>query len=78
MEGPESGYRSLRVNIFVSRTINEKIRRESSKHSNMYSDIQYLENGMIIRSLLLTIFASFVTCDVFTAQIELGDYKNVL
>jgi len=36
-----------------------------------------LQNHMV-RSLLLTIFASFVTCDVFTAQMESGDLKKTV
>jgi hypothetical protein len=39
--------------------------------SNGYTQFRIL----LIRSLLLTIFASFVTCNVFTVEFESGDLK---
>jgi hypothetical protein len=41
----------------------------------IYSQVLSPLRPLLVRSLLLTIFASFVTCDVFTAQIESGDLK---
>jgi hypothetical protein len=32
---------------------------------------------IVIRSLFFTIFVSFVTCDVFTAQMGSGDLKTL-
>ena len=45
---------------------------QSTPEKKLYS----MSVKLLIRSLLLTIFASFVTCDVFTAQIESGDLKS--